>query len=123
MRKPAAAAVLGENLDALFALGRSPVKELRHDVFAILDSVTGTPDDSLLHEMADCAMHLPTSIRGLTDFYVGIHHAIRCGEIINGPHYQLPWNSRYITTKYNALDSTIQVSGTEVHSPLGLRRS
>src|SRR3546814_15381037 len=89
MRKPAAAAVLGENLDALFALGRSPVTELRHDVFAILDSETGTPDDSLLHEMSDCAMHLPTSIRGFTDFFVGIHHAIRCGEIINGPHYQL----------------------------------
>src|SRR3546814_8874134 len=33
---------------------------------AILDSETGTPDDSLLHEMSDCAMHLPTSIRGFT---------------------------------------------------------
>lgn len=122
LRKPAAEAVLGENLDALFALGRRAVTELRHDVFAILDSETGTPDDSLLHEMSDCAMHLPTSIRGFTDFFVGIHHAIRCGEIINGPDYQLPLNYHYIPTAYNARASTVLVSGTELRRPLGMRK-
>src|SRR3546814_14036824 len=72
--------------------------------------------------MSDCAMHLPTSIRGFTDFFVGIHHAIRCGEIINGPHYQLPLNYHYIPTAYNARASTVLVSGTELRRPLGMRK-
>src|SRR3546814_18979677 len=42
LRKPAAEAVLGENLDALFALGRSQVPELRQDVFALLRKTVGS---------------------------------------------------------------------------------
>src|SRR3546814_11856352 len=67
-------------------------------------------------------MHPPTLFRGFTDFCVGIHHAIRCGEIINGPHYQLPLNYHYIPTAYNARASTVLVSGTELRRPLGLRK-
>jgi fumarylacetoacetase len=122
LRKPAAEAVLGDNLDALFALGRGAMKELRHDVFAILDSEKGTADDSLLHNMSDCAMHLPTSIRSFTDFFVGIHHAIRCGQIISGPDYQLPLNYHYMPTAYNGRASTVLVSGTELRRPVGLRK-
>src|SRR3546814_14852432 len=65
-------------------------------------------------------MHPPTLFRGFTDFCVGIHHAIRCGEIINGPHYQLPLNYHYIPTAYNARASTVLVSGTELRRPLGM---
>ena len=119
---PAAEAVTHDTLDALFALGRPVMRTLRHDVFAILDAQRGQADETLLHEMAQCAMHLPTTIRNFTDFFVGIHHAQRCGEIMNGDNYELPLNYHYMPVGYNGRPSTVCVSGTDIHRPFGLRQ-
>ncbi len=77
-------------------------------------------DDAHYDYMADCVMHLPTSVRSFTDFFAGIHHAVRCGEIMNGPEYTLPPNYHYMPLGYNGRASTVQVSGQTVRRPLGL---
>lgn len=122
VRPPVAQAVTGETLDALFALGRPALRGLRHDVFAILDVQGGHRDDTLLHAASECTLHLPTSIRSFTDFYTGIHHAVRCGEIMNGADYALPPNYHYMPLGYNGRASTVIVSGEDLRRPVGLRK-
>lgn len=122
IRQPVAGASAGSNLDALFAMGRDALRALRHDVFAILLADSETKDTSLLRPAAACTMHLPTSIRDFTDFFVGIHHAVRCGEIINGEDYRLPVNYHSMPLAYNGRASTVLVSGEEVRRPIGMRK-
>lgn len=118
----AAEAVKAENLDALLALGRPALRALRHDVFAFLDVDRGTADEGLLHPMVDCALHLPTSIRNFTDYFAGIHHAVRCGEITGRADDPLPANYHHLPIGYNGGASTARASGVEVRRPLGLRK-
>ncbi|CCA92166.1 fumarylacetoacetase [Novosphingobium sp. PP1Y] len=122
LQSQAADAVKHETLDVLFALGRPVMRTLRHDVFAILESDSSKPDETLLHDMARCEMHLPTKVRNFTDFFVGIHHAQRCGEIINGDNYQLPLNYHYMPVGYNGRSSTVCVSGNDIYRPVGMRQ-
>ena len=122
IRAPAAEVVKAENLDALLALGRGPMRGLRHDVFALLDATGGKERHDLLHPMAECQMHLPTSIRSFSDFFVGIYHAIKGGELTGNPDNPLPANYHYLPIGYNGRASTVRPSGDAVRRPLGLRR-
>lgn len=119
---PVADLVRGDTFNALFELGRPALRTLRHDVFTILEEGSDKKDASLLYPMAECAMHLPTTIGGFADFFVGIHHAVRCGEIINGSDYQLPLNYHYMPLAYNGRASTIYPSGQDIRRPIGLRK-
>ncbi|KKC24174.1 fumarylacetoacetase [Sphingomonas sp. SRS2] len=122
LNPPAADAVRGEALDALFALGRPVLRSLRHDIFRILAADGGPGDETLLHAMADCSLYLPTTVRNFSDFFVGVHHAIRCGQIINGDDYELSQNYAYMPIAYNGRPSTVCVSGTDIRRPVGLRK-
>ncbi len=122
LSSPAADTLYGNTLDQLFALGRPAMRTLRHEVFALLDAEGGKRDDVVLHPMAACSMHLPTSVKNYTDFFVGVHHAIRCGQIINGDDYELAQNYGYMPIAYNGRPSTVCVSGTDIRRPVGLRK-
>ena len=122
IRTPAVEAASEANLDALFALGRTRMRKLRHDVFALLGEETGVPDESLLYRVEDCRLHLPTSIRSFTDFFVGVHHAVRCAEITGQTDNPLPPNFHHMPLGYNGRASTVCVSGEEVRRPLGFRK-
>ena len=63
-------------------------------------------------------MHMPFAVSEYTDFYAGRQHAENMGEILRGSS-ELPANWLHIPIGYNGRASTVVVSGTDIHRPLG----
>jgi len=113
-------AVRNSNLDGLFALGDRALQHLRHELFALVHQ-DAKPLPELLRPMTSCTMLLPTSVRSYTDFFAGIHHAIRCAGITGRQDSPLSLNYHHIPIAYNGRASSVQVSGALVRRPRGLR--
>ncbi len=67
----------------------------------------------------DATMHLPIVVAEYTDFYAGRNHAFNVGSMFRGPENALPPNWLHIPIGYNGRASTVVVSGTDIHRPLG----
>ena len=76
---------------------------------------------SLLHQAADCEMHLPARIGDFTDFFAGIHHATNAGRLLRPDNPLLP-NYKHMPVAYHGRASSIRVSGTPVRRPSGQRK-
>ena len=84
-------------------------------------------DDGGLRDRAvlprQCArMLMPFKVEGYTDFYAGRHHATNVGTMFRGPENALPPNWLSLPIGYNGRASTVVVSGTDFHRPLGQRK-
>ena len=120
---PAAAAVLRDDvLNRLLALPRAQQSALRRRISALLsdDSHRGAVEP-LLHDAADCALHLPARIGDYTDFYVGIHHANNVGKQFRPDNPLLP-NYKHVPIGYHGRASSIRPTGVPVRRPLGQRK-
>jgi fumarylacetoacetase len=113
-------------LNALFAAGHAPTRELRKQVSALL-SLEGNNaqraqalSEQLLHPMSDCHLHLPTAVGNYTDFYAGIHHARAAGALM-APDNPLPVNYKWVPIAYHGRASSVRVTGTPVRRPRGQR--
>lgn len=73
----------------------------------------------ILIPQASAQMHMPFAVAGYTDFYAGRHHAENVGTMFRGPENALPPNWLSIPIGYNGRASTVVVSGTPIHRPLG----
>lgn len=73
----------------------------------------------ILIPQASVQMHLPFAVAGYTDFYAGRHHAENVGTMFRGAENALPPNWLSIPIGYNGRASTVVVSGTPIHRPLG----
>ncbi len=67
---------------------------------------------------SDVTMHMPIAVSEYTDFYAGRQHAENMGAILRGSA-SLPPNWLHIPIGYNGRASTVVVSGTDIHRPLG----
>lgn len=114
-------AAAGAVLDPLFALGADAMRTLRHEVFPLLHRDTTRRRAQLLHPRGRCEMLLPSSVRSYTDFFAGIHHAIRCAELMGGPGTPLSPNYHHQPIAYNGRASTVQPSGALVRRPAGVK--
>jgi len=81
-------------------------------------------DDAALREtamvpLAGAKLHLPFKVSGYTDFYAGKNHAFNVGSLFRGAVNALPPNWFSMPIAYNGRASTVVVSGTEIHRPLG----
>jgi len=107
----------------LMALGRAPVSALRRALSALL--VRGAESaDQVRHVLRDaslCEMQLPARIGDYTDFYASIHHATNVGRMFRPDNPLLP-NYKWVPIGYHGRASSIVVSGTPVHRPLGQTR-
>src|SRR3546814_4312177 len=65
-------------------------------------------------------MHLPSSVRSYTDFFVGIHHAEEAGRIFK-LNPLLPRSYASMPLGYNGRASSVRVRGEGVRRPLGQR--
>lgn len=115
-------ALASDGLNGLFALGNEAGLRLRHAAFALL----AAPEPSahagaILQEMAAVTMHRPVRVGNYTDFYAGIHHAVRAGGLLQ-PENPLPDNYKWVPIGYHGRASTTRVSGTDVRRPLGQRQ-
>ncbi len=80
-------------------------------------------DDGLraaaLVDIDDVVMHMPFRVAEYTDFYSGRQHAENVGTMFRGKENALPPNWLHIPIGYNGRASTVVVSGTDIHRPLG----
>lgn len=71
---------------------------------------------------AQVQMHMPLLVAEYTDFYAGMQHARNMGAILRGSP-DLPANWLHIPIGYNGRASSVVVSGTDIHRPLGQTRA
>ena len=72
-----------------------------------------------LYDMGSVTMHLPFTVSEYTDFYAGRQHAFNVGSLFRDPENALPPNWLHIPIGYNGRASTVIVSGTDFHRPMG----
>jgi fumarylacetoacetase len=118
----AAEAASGPTLNPLMALGQEPRIALRKRLSELL-SADGTErktvqglSSSLLHNAADCTVHLPAAIGNYTDFFAGIHHAINASRMFG---MDLTPNYKHLPIAYHGRASSVRPSGTMVTRPCG----
>jgi len=115
----------GGVLNPFMALPAAVWSATRAAISALLDAGTATlrddPDlrDRALIPQADAVMHLPIFVRSFTDFYASRDHATNVGAMFRDPDHALPENWLHMPIAYNGRASTVVVSGTPLHRPLG----
>jgi fumarylacetoacetase len=118
----ARAAAFG-TLNALLALGATPRRALRAQLFELLaeGSALAARVAPLLHEAAACTLQLPARIGDYTDFYAGIQHATNVGALFRPDSPLLP-NYKYVPIGYHGRASSIVPSGAALRRPNGQRK-
>jgi fumarylacetoacetase len=120
----AAEAAAGPALNPLMASGKKARIALRRRLSAVL-SADGSERAKieplaarLLHNAADCTLHLPAAIGSFTDFFAGIHHA-RNGGMRRDPNNPLNPNYKYVPVAYHSRASSVRPSGVPIRRPSG----
>jgi fumarylacetoacetase len=122
----AANAAAWATLNPWMALDRGARTALRKRVSALL--ATDGPErarveklgPSILHQSADCALHVPAAIGDYTDFFAGIHHAHN-GGVRAGRQPPLLPNYKHVPVAYHSRSSSVVPSGTALRRPSGQR--
>lgn len=111
-----------DGLNELFEAGHEAGQRLRHAAFALLEAADTRGAqfhaDAILHGMDAVTLHRPVRVGNYTDFYAGIHHAVRAGGLLQ-PESPLPDNYKWVPIGYHGRASTTRVSGTGIHRPVG----
>jgi fumarylacetoacetase len=123
-----AEAAAGPALNPLMALGPAPRSALRRRVSALLAAdgaerakVEGIAS-RLLHQAAECTLHLPAVIGEFTDFFAGIHHATNGGRR-RDPNHPLNPNYKYVPVAYHSRASSVRPSNVPIRRPNGQRKA
>jgi len=101
-------------------LGPEAWSRLRVLLFGFLGKGAETQGEieAFLVPQAGAQMHMPFLVAEYTDFYAGMQHAKNMGAILRGSP-DLPANWLHIPIGYNGRASSVVVSGTDIHRPLG----
>jgi len=101
-------------------LGAEAWAALRADLTAALadGSAKQAALEPHLVAQSGATLHMPIAVSEYTDFYAGMQHAKNMGSIMRGSP-DLPANWLHIPIGYNGRASTVVVSGTDIHRPLG----
>ena len=104
----------------LLSLSVEERMQLRMCLFDLLsDQATEEVQQSirpLLQEIGD--VHMPMMVGDYTDFYASVHHATNVGTMFRPTNPLLP-NYKWIPVGYHGRASSVVVSGTEIHRPVG----
>ncbi len=118
----AAEACAQRSLNYFLELGPQAWSALRHALFGLLhEGASGPGADALrqaLVPQADAELALPTQIGDYTDFYTSIHHARNVGRVVR-PDDPLTPNFQWLPIAYHGRASSVVVSGTDFHRPMG----
>ncbi|ATI41794.1 fumarylacetoacetase [Pacificitalea manganoxidans] len=107
-------------LNTFMGEGKQAWNEVREKLTDLLRD--GAETDAVrdaLHDMGNVTLHLPFTVIEYTDFYAGRQHAFNVGSLFRDPANALPPNWLHIPIGYNGRASTVVVSGTEFHRPMG----
>lgn len=114
------AAATGPTLNPLMALGPEASTVLRAALSDLLQEgadAAGSLRDCLVSQR-DAHFELPALIRDYTDFYSSIHHATNIGRLFRPDDPLLP-NYKWLPVGYHGRSSSIVLSGTDFHRPVG----
>ncbi|RMF24344.1 MAG: fumarylacetoacetase, partial [Bacteroidetes bacterium] len=109
-------------LNDLMALGKARVRALRNRLAELFDERNEEARDlswHFLHPMDKVELLLPVRVGDYTDFYSSLEHATNVGTMFRGPENALMPNWRHLPVGYHGRASSIIVSGTPIHRPLG----
>jgi fumarylacetoacetase len=116
----ALAALAVGDLATVMAAPKADRVALRQALSAALRA--GSPQQATLARclvpQAEAEMALPSTIGDYTDFYTGIHHAAAVGKLFRPDNPLLP-NYKWVPIGYHGRASSLVVSGTPLHRPLG----
>ncbi|APA66281.1 fumarylacetoacetase [Maribacter sp. 1_2014MBL_MicDiv] len=108
-------------LNAFIALGKKITNKVRLDIQQLL-VIENSPLKNHLEAFIlqkDATMHLPMQVGDYTDFYSSIEHATNVGKMFRDPENALLPNWKHIPVGYHGRASSIVVSGTDIHRPMG----
>ncbi|VXB23927.1 fumarylacetoacetase [Maribacter litoralis] len=110
-----------KTLNEFIALGKKTTNKVRLDIQKLLvienSPLKNHPEVFVLQK--DATMHLPVQVGDYTDFYSSIEHATNVGKMFRDPENALLPNWRHIPVGYHGRASSIVVSGTDIHRPMG----
>lgn len=104
-------------LNDFIALGRPVWDRIREQLTALL--ADGADQTVPLVAMSDATLHLPIRVTEFTDFYASKNHAFNVGVLFRGPENALPPQWTHMPIGYNGRASSVVVSGTDIHRPMG----
>jgi fumarylacetoacetase len=113
------------SLNRFMALGRPAWEQVRKTVSKLLSADEPTlRDDAKLRDhalvrQADAEMLLPVEIGDYTDFYSSREHATNVGTMLRGADNALQPNWLHLPVAYHGRSSSVVISGTDLHRPLG----
>ncbi len=108
-------------LNQLMALGKTKTRALRDRIADLLDERNDEAKDlawHFLHPMDKVEMLMPVQVGDYTDFYSSLDHATNVGSMFRPDNPLLP-NWKHIPVGYHGRASSIVVSGTPIHRPMG----
>ncbi len=113
-------------LNGFMELGPEAWAGLRQYLTEILrkggdDALSGNLDlqKAALFLLADATMVMPFLVAEFTDFYASKHHATHVGTLFRGAENALPPNWLHMPISYNGRASSVVVSGSDIHRPMG----
>ena len=112
-------------LNDFMELGAPIWSAVRHKLSALFQydnkDLQGNEDakNICLYNINDVEMMLPVEVGDYTDFYSSIEHATNVGIMFRDPENALLPNWKHIPVGYHGRSSSIVVSGTEIHRPMG----
>lgn len=111
------------DLNALMSLGPAKWKQLRHQVFGLVNA-TGTDaarerSDRILVAQDAVTYRVPARVGDYTDYSASFHHGART-RAARGRQEANPINKFYLPAAYHGRTSSIVISGTPVTRPKGM---
>ncbi|MDO6473503.1 fumarylacetoacetase [Maribacter sp. 1_MG-2023] len=110
-----------KTLNEFIALGKKITNKVRLDIQNLLISENSPLKNhqEVFVLQKEAKMHLPVHVGDYTDFYSSIEHATNVGKMFRDPENALLPNWRHIPVGYHGRASSIVVSGTNIHRPMG----
>lgn len=106
-------------LNTFLGAGRQARVALRHALFELLTRADREDEiGPLLVPRAQATLHMPAFVGDYTDFYAGIHHAVKVGSLFRPDNPLLP-NYKHVPIGYHGRASSVRESGTRVQRPSG----
>ena len=103
------------------ALGKAVTRDIRNQLSDALleDSDYADRADQFLRPMGKTKLKMPVDVGDYTDFYSSKEHATNVGTMFRDPDNALLPNWRHLPVGYHGRASSIVVSGTPIHRPVG----
>lgn len=114
-----------ETLNDFIALGKGITSKVRNRIAELFEfsnvELKENPEafDLSLYNIDDLEMQMPVVIGDYTDFYSSIEHATNVGTMFRDPDNALLPNWKHIPVGYHGRSSSIVISGTSIHRPMG----